>query len=180
MKRINTMIITALFFGFVNSSIAADLEDGEKLFKMNCSSCHKATTKFIGPALKGAVAKYNDDEYLYNFIRDSQALITAGDERAVAIFNEHGKQVMTPFPNLTDDDITNILAYVDSLEGEETSGGTIKIRKFVAPPPKPYRPLYLKSNFGLWVLISIVIIMLVASLFAITKAMSLADSEDDF
>src|SRR5690606_34673411 len=44
---------------------------------------------------------------------NSQAMIAAGDEVAVKLFEDHNKLVMTAFPSLSDENIKNIFAYVD-------------------------------------------------------------------
>src|SRR5690606_22143604 len=45
---------------------------------------------------------------------NSQALVASGDPAAVKVFEEYNKVVMTPFPELTDDDIDNIISYVQT------------------------------------------------------------------
>jgi hypothetical protein len=63
-----------------------------------------------GPALRG-VAERLDKEFLYKWIKNSSEVIKSGDAYAVKIFNEYNKSVMTAFPQLTNADIDNILAY---------------------------------------------------------------------
>ncbi|HER40238.1 MAG TPA: c-type cytochrome, partial [Salinimicrobium catena] len=65
----------------------------------------------IGPALRG-VTETRDTEWLHSWIKNSSALIAQGDEQAVAIYNEFNQVAMPPFPQLSDADIDNILAYV--------------------------------------------------------------------
>jgi len=68
--------------------------------------------KATGPALGGAQERWGDDEMLYAWIRNSQALVKAGYPRAVELMNEY-KSVMTAYPTLTDDEIGSILAYIN-------------------------------------------------------------------
>ncbi len=179
MKMMKLTALAGIFVMLASfNTNAADIANGEKLFKQNCASCHKPTAKFIGPAIKGVSAKYNDDEYLYSFIKDSQSLISAGDERAVAVFNENGKQIMTPFTHLSDDDIADILAWAEAQEGEQKAGGTIQIQQWVAPPKKDYTPLYWKNNVGLWAIIGIAIAALCASLLMMAKVTGISEPED--
>ena len=68
-----------------------------------------------GPALAGVTAKYEGDkEWLYAWIKNNNSLIKAGDERALAIYNEYNQAAMTAFPTLSNEDIDNILAYTDA------------------------------------------------------------------
>ncbi len=90
----------------------ATIQQGKTLFNTHCAACHKVNRKAIGPALAGASERY-DREWLYSWIRNSSAMIAAGDPIAVALFEEYNQSVMTGFPQLSDQDIDNILAYTD-------------------------------------------------------------------
>lgn len=92
---------------------------GKKLFSANCASCHKPVGDLVGPGLIGKAdfyCKTGDIEFLYAFIRNSQGLVKKGDPRAVRLYEQWGKQVMTAFPTLSDQDIRDILAYCDAWE----------------------------------------------------------------
>ena len=91
----------------------AAFTSGQKLFKQNCSSCHKLQGKLVGPALAGVEQKYADDpEWLYAWIKNSSKLIKQKDEKALAIWNEYNQSVMTAFPQLSNDQIGAILTYI--------------------------------------------------------------------
>jgi len=96
------------------SARAQDAKEGATLFKQKCTSCHapNLTSDMVGPALKD-VTKRHEEEWLLKWIRNSQALVAAGDKEAVALFEGHNHVVMTAFPELTDDNIKGILAYID-------------------------------------------------------------------
>ena len=101
----------------LTTSLTAQVEEpdpmaGKKLFNANCAACHKLNKKAVGPALRGVSAKY-DKEWLYSWIKNSAAMIKAGDAQAVAIWEEYNKTAMTAFPQLSNADIDNILAYTD-------------------------------------------------------------------
>lgn len=90
-----------------------DAAKGETLFKNNCAQCHAVTDeRVVGPGLKGASSRH-DFAWLSKWVRNSQAVIASGDQYAVKIYNEYSKAQMTSFPNLSDDDIKGIFAYVD-------------------------------------------------------------------
>ncbi len=102
----------ALTFTFSVNAQEADPIAGKKLFNANCAACHKLNKKAVGPALKGVSAKY-DKEWLYSWIKNSAAMIKEGDAQAVAIWEEYNKTAMTAFPQLSNADIDNIIAYTD-------------------------------------------------------------------
>lgn len=89
---------------------SGDAVAGKALFNAQCAACHKLDAKMTGPALRGVGDKY-EKEWLYKWIRNSAELIKSGDDRANKIFNEYNKSPMTAFPQLSDADIDNIIAY---------------------------------------------------------------------
>lgn len=111
----------AVIFLFVFSSniLAQDAGDpakGKALFNTNCAACHNLDRKMVGPALRNVEQRLLDQEgldreWLYSWIRNSSAVIKSGDPYAVKIYEEYNKAAMTAFPQLSDDDLNNILAY---------------------------------------------------------------------
>src|SRR5690606_38489504 len=97
-----------------------------------CSSDLDANS--TGPALRGVVERHPTD-WLHKWIKDSSGLIKSGDAAAVKLFNEWKKVPMNSFPNLSDEDIDNIIAYTSTEKekpevpvgpaagGAEASGG---------------------------------------------------------
>ena len=106
------LLFLVFSFSFNAYSQDVDIAKGKSLFNANCAACHKLNKNLIGPALAGVSAKY-EKEWLYSWIKNSSAMIKAGDERAVAIWEEYNKAAMNAFPQLSDMDIDNILAYTD-------------------------------------------------------------------
>lgn len=94
-------------------AVEGDAAKGETIFKNNCASCHNTNgEKSVGPGLKG-VTERREFPWLVKWIHNSQALIASGDEQAVKLFNDFNKAQMTSFPNLSEDDIKGILAYIN-------------------------------------------------------------------
>ena len=91
---------------------SGDPAKGKDLFKANCAACHKLEGKLVGPPL-GGVTEKKSAEWLHKWIKNSQALIAAGDKDAIAIFEEYNKVPMLAYESiLSDEDINNVLAYV--------------------------------------------------------------------
>ena len=120
-NQLLSKISLILTIGLMPLLLSADpaMDAGKKLFKNNCAQCHAKNMKSVatGPALGGAQERWADypQEDLYAWIRNSQALVAQGHPRGVAIYNEYNKSVMQPFPNLTDEDISSLLAYIDGV-----------------------------------------------------------------
>ncbi len=99
-----------LVFSAKSFSQTGDAAAGKALFNANCAACHKLDAKMTGPALRG-VTERQSSEWLHVWIKNSQAMVKSGDAYAVKIFEEYNKSIMTSFPQLSDTDIDNILAY---------------------------------------------------------------------
>ena len=117
MKRVgNHKSFSRIFFGLAFvlvtslSAFAQDAAKGKELFNANCAACHKLDAKATGPMLRNVAAKY-DTEWLYKWIKNSGDLIKSGDAQAIKVFEESNKVPMSAFPQLSNQDIDDILAY---------------------------------------------------------------------
>jgi mono/diheme cytochrome c family protein len=90
---------------------------GEQLFRTNCSQCHLPNKDFVGPALAGVESRWKSKELLYEFIKNSQAVINK-DEYAKALFIKWKQTAMLPYPQLSDADIDAILSYNRTVSGK--------------------------------------------------------------
>jgi len=104
-----------MLFTIHSTSQAQDVKEGESLFKANCTTCHQVGRKVTGPALAG-MSERHSEEWLISWIKNSQAMIKAGDPVAVALFEEYNNLVMTSYSHFSDDQIKNIIAYVKAEE----------------------------------------------------------------
>jgi mono/diheme cytochrome c family protein len=128
-------ILVSVFFLTLISTQSVNAQDGEALFKANCTSCHAVKEKVIGPALKG-ISQRRSEEWLIKWIRNSQAVIKSGDEYAVKLYNDYNKLAMTSF-NLKDDEIKAILAYIKTEEAKpDVTAGPVAGNQPGAPPEK--------------------------------------------
>ena len=111
-KSFFALFFLVFFFSFSSHSQDVDIAKGKSLFNANCAACHKLNKNLVGPKLAGVTDKY-EKEWLYTWIKNSSAMIKSGDERAVAVWEEWNKLAMNAFPQLSNEDIDNILAYTD-------------------------------------------------------------------
>ena len=113
-----------LFFGVILSSLTltslhaqeGDAIKGKALFNANCAACHQLDKKMTGPALRYVEKRLSEEEgldrkWLNAWIRNSSSLIKSGDAYANKIYKEYNGAAMTAFPQFSDEDISNILAY---------------------------------------------------------------------
>jgi mono/diheme cytochrome c family protein len=141
-----------------------DAAKGKELFNTNCAACHNLDRKMTGPALRGVSGKY-DKEWLYKWIKNSSELIKSGDAQAVKVFEENNKSVMTAFPQLSNGDIDNIIAYTDEVKAE------VPVTTTAGPPNTKGSESGISSNVILGALI-VVLLMLIAMLFIVNNLLT--------
>ena len=93
---------------------AASISAGQTLFNGNCKSCHKVHQQSVGPALKNVYERAPSIDWIKGWIRNSAKVVASGDEYGVKIFEEYKKSQMTAFTNFSDEQIMNILAYIQA------------------------------------------------------------------
>jgi mono/diheme cytochrome c family protein len=140
-KRLTIRLLVVLFASLSLSlsaqNTAADADAGKNIFRAKCGSCHNKDmkTKMTGPALGGVEERWAafPRTDLYKWIRNSQGLISDGHPRAVALWNEWKPTVMNSFPELTDGDIENLIAYINNPGGGEVVTSTSEPDPCAAP-----------------------------------------------
>jgi mono/diheme cytochrome c family protein len=142
----------------------ADPVKGKELFNSNCAACHKLDAKSTGPALRGIAGKH-EMAWIYKWVHNSSDMIKSGDPVAVKLFEENNKSVMTAFPQLSEADIDNIIAYTSEVKAE-------------APAPAPGTAVAgtadqsgVSNNIILGAL-ALVMLMLVVMLFLVNNVLT--------
>lgn len=103
LKVIGVTVSMALY------SLTISAQDGEALFKQNCSACHSiGKGKLVGPDLKGVNTKRSED-WIINFVKNAQAF-GEKDADAKAIITEFGYPM--PNQNVSDADIKAIITHI--------------------------------------------------------------------
>ena len=110
LNAVTSIFFLIIFFLQSQISFAADSAKGKDLFKANCGSCHSLNSVLVGPALKD-VDQRHSEEFLIKWIRNNAAFIASGDAEAIATSKLMASSMST-FPQFSDDDIKNILAYI--------------------------------------------------------------------
>jgi mono/diheme cytochrome c family protein len=95
------------------------ITNGMAVFNGNCTQCHAVHEQVVGPALKN-VWQRQDVPWLINFIKYPQKVIDGGDAYAQELYKKY-KQYMPNHAFLKDDEILDILAYVQA----ETAKGPV-------------------------------------------------------
>jgi len=88
---------------------------GKELFSNNCTACHNLQRKYEPDLLHGATQRHNR-QWLLAFTRDNKKLRAAGDQYAIALYNQFNQTPMPAFPHLSDADIDDIHRYMDEYD----------------------------------------------------------------
>ncbi len=179
MKKVgNHKSFSRIFFGLALTltisltAFSQDAAKGKEIFNANCAACHKLDAKATGPALRNVAAKY-DKEWLYKWVKNSGELIKSGDAQAVKVFEENNKVAMTAFPQLSNEDIDNIIAYTSEpapAAAAPVAGAPVAGTEGVAENG-------ISNNFILGAL-SLVMLMLVVMLFLVNNMLTkIADAK---
>lgn len=95
-------------------------ETGKTIFNTQCGTCHSVHKEMLGPMLASITQKHSE-EWLINFIANSQEVILSGDEYAGHLFEEYNRTVMPSFDELSKQEIRAILYYIEK-ESEKPTG----------------------------------------------------------
>ena len=98
-------------------SMSSAVQPGESEFNTTCIACHTiGDGRRVGPDLAGIADKRSDD-WLFSFIKSSQAMIDSGDADAVAIAEEY-QGLLMPDTMMSDDQLWDIVSYLKGSDGE--------------------------------------------------------------
>ncbi|PWA05667.1 c-type cytochrome [Flavobacterium psychrotolerans] len=139
---------------------------GKEIFNTNCAACHKLDAKMTGPALRN-VSQRREKAWIYKWVHNSSDLIKSGDADAVKVFEENNKIPMTPFPQLSEGDIDNIIAYTS-----EPVAAPVAAAVGTAASPGTEANAGGVSNDIILGALSLVMLMLIVMLFLVNNVLT--------
>lgn len=112
------VLFTALLAASLISVGEVSAQDGEKLFKANCSACHKVNQNMTGPALKGVEERWaGKEKLLYEWIKNPAEVKEVGDPYVNKLLAEwEPKSGLMNAQAVNDEEIKAILDYVKNWE----------------------------------------------------------------
>ena len=116
LKTLLLGLLVLLSFSTTVNAQEGDPVKGKSIFNANCAACHRLDKKMTGPALRNIEQRLAEEQgldraWLTAWIHNSAGVIASGDPYAKQIYDEYGGTAMTAFPTLSDQDISDILAY---------------------------------------------------------------------
>lgn len=193
--RLSFQTLAVLFFMLIGvSAYAVDpsvpsseeaIAAGKTVFNANCKQCHKLDQKSVGPALRGA-SERQPLANVKSFIKNSQVLIGAGDAYYTALFKEYNNTVMPSHEFLTDDDLNNLLAYieygdkVDPAAAAATAGGEAGAAATGGGIPSEYLTIILGVLVIVLLLILVVLGLIISVLTKYINKQDLSEEDKEF
>ncbi|MEE3327292.1 MAG: cytochrome c [Myxococcota bacterium] len=109
-----------------SSQAAGDAAAGKALFDANCSSCHGVSGKGDGP-VGAALTPPPRDFTIAAFAFDADQNGTPGEDQDLILVIQNGAMkyggspLMAPWPTLTEDQVTDVIAHIRSMKTDESA-----------------------------------------------------------
>ena len=168
--------LTALLLSFTGLNSFA--QDGKKLFKANCATCHHLSdAKNTGPGLAG-ISKRVQKDWALRWVSNNQDILKAGDAYALKIKAENNNASMTVFAGvLSPEEIKAVVEYIWTEPGEpgliadDGGGGKIFYGFDNGPAEEGINPYYLT------LLIITILLILISALRSVRRNLQNAANE---
>ena len=164
-KHLANFITLLLFFSV---SFSGYSQDGEKLFKANCASCHHPVKNATGPKMQGVLQKWEDNgegELIYDWVKNPAELYNSGKSKMAKAIWDWSPTVMTPQGHLSKDEVKSIFAYVDAYAPPVAADGG------AASDDTIYEAEDDSVSFWWWIIIGLLVFVLFAT-FGVRRELS--------
>lgn len=124
-SSISTAVLALLMFANISAYAVdqAKFDQGKKIFKTNCASCHNKNVDMTGPALVNVGDRVPSKEWFNQWVRNNVALRASGDAYANEIYSKWNKAAMNTFPGLSDEELDAMWEYFNNPD-PVPAGGT--------------------------------------------------------
>ncbi len=135
-----SILAPVVFFLFISwyQIKAGPIDEGRNIFALKCMLCHRIERDSTGPALANVEKRYSID-WIIKFVKSPGKIIRSGDTSAEALFIKFNRTVMPDHTELSDDDIRNIIAYIQFQTKQIASIGAIPMENN-DPPVEGKKP----------------------------------------
>lgn len=144
MKKISLLLVLSFMCLL---SFAYNADEGKTIFTTRCNSCHAIDKNIVGPALMN-VDKRHNEKWIIAFVHSSQTVIKSGDTAAINLFSRFNSITMPDHPDLTDEQIRNLLSYIKEQSKVAASSPKTNPSDIYKETPK-YFPVNL-NNYTFW------------------------------
>ncbi|MBP6386535.1 MAG: c-type cytochrome [Pseudarcicella sp.] len=171
MSKVFTILLVCL--ATFQASFAQDVAAGKDIFTNNCGACHNTSDEaLVGPGLKG-ITQRRPLDWIVKWVHNPQAVIASGDKYANDLYNKYNKAQMTAYPNYTEAQIKDVIAYIDAQNAAPA------VVPGAAPVAGGQAAAGASSNGGMleFVLVGLLIVMILVLLALLSVVNSLSKSK---
>ena len=142
--------ILVMILIFTAKLVFADppVEKGKEIFINRCAACHNVNKTLTGPALSGLHERRSMD-WIVSFIRSSQTMVKNGDKTAVQVFEKFNKIPMPDHPDLTDENIWDIVEFIKA-ESKPVNVSEVPFDRPAKKRPN-YQPLSITEDYNFFI-----------------------------
>ena len=169
-KYLKFLSKVSLILFLINSTSSFSAQDGEKLFKANCASCHHPIKNATGPKMQGALQKWQDageEDLIYEWVANPSKLYNSGKSKMAKAIWDWSPTAMTPQGHLSREEVESIFTYVDNyappvaavVGGGDTSNADTKDSE--------------SSDYWWWI-ISFLLVFVLFAIFGVRRELSAA------
>jgi len=122
-RRLTLLLFSILILSVIKVSAAGDPAVGKTIFFSKCASCHNVFKDMTGPALMGLESRHTwaDHNEILKWAHNPSAYM-ATDPYTAGLKAKFGS-LMTAFPDLTIQDIDNVVAYINDAVAKQGAPG---------------------------------------------------------
>ena len=116
-KYLKFLSKVSLILFLITSTSSLSAQDGEKLFKANCASCHHPIKNATGPKMQGVLQKWQDageEDLIYEWVANPTKLYNSGRSKMAKAIWDWSPTAMTPQGHLSKEEVESIFTYVDN------------------------------------------------------------------
>ena len=114
-KYLKFLSKVSLILFLINSTSSFSAQDGEKLFKANCASCHHPIKNATGPKMQGVLQKWQDageEDLIYEWVANPSKLYNSGKSKMAKAIWDWSPTAMTPQGHLSREEVESILSLI--------------------------------------------------------------------
>lgn len=117
MKKTGIVVLLGIFCLCVGFRYATKTKPGgREIFLQRCAMCHNPNKGAVGPPFQG-IRKDYAPAWIFAMVRNHDSMCKSADTRAQYVYKIWGRTTMNSNnTDLTDNEITSILDYVDSVQ----------------------------------------------------------------
>jgi cytochrome c oxidase subunit II len=167
------VLFSFLVFAYTVQAANPDPKKGKQIFETTCTACHKIGGRLIGPDLAGVKGRWGGDiKKITAFVHNPGPML-ASDPRLKKLQADMGGVVMAAQPQLSDQDVADVIEYVNDPTAAVGGGGKGPVST------ENYIPVPADNSLLKWLFIGALILVIIIVYLANRIWNSFGHKDDD-